>query len=217
VTYVKVCGIASEADVEACLAAGVDALGFLCGLSHPSEDELAPERAAELARRVPPFVSRVLVTHSTAPAQVRALLAAVPVSVLQLQGDFPLDRIAELRAAFPHLAIAQAVHVTGAESLDRAAEAARAADAVLLDTRRGERLGGTGETHDWRLSRAIRDRIRPTPVVLAGGLDPENVAAAIETVLPFAVDVNTGVSARRGRKDPERVRRFVENARSAGR
>lgn len=211
--YVKICGITSPQDVKVCLEAGADALGFLVGLAYPSEDQLSSEAAAALIRQVPPFVSTVLVTHRTALDDVRALCSHVSASILQLHGDFPLDRVPELRGAFPHLKIIKAVHVTGPESLDRAKLAADYADAILVDTRTATRLGGTGMVHDWSISRAIRESVFPKPLILAGGLDPENVLDGIEKVRPFAVDVNTGVSQRRGVKDADRVRQFIDAAR----
>lgn len=213
VPYVKICGICSPEDLRASVEAGADALGFLVGLDYASEEQVSPVDAAALVRQVPPFVSTVLVTHRTGPSEILELCAAVPASTLQLHGDFPVDRIPELRDAFPHLKIIKAVHVIGPQSVDQARMAAKQADAVLVDTRTPTRLGGTGQVHDWSVSRAIRDAIHPTPLVLAGGLSPENVLAAIEKVRPFGVDVNTGVSREREVKDPARVRAFVHAAR----
>jgi phosphoribosylanthranilate isomerase len=212
--YVKICGISSPEDLGASLDAGADALGFLVGLSYPSEDQLSPEDAARLVRSVPPFVTTVLVTHRTALREVRELCASVPAGTLQLHGDFPVQWIPEIRSAFPYLKIIKAVHVIGEESIDRAKVVADYADAVLLDTRTPTRLGGTGVVHDWSISRAIRDTIFPKPLILAGGLTPANVSDAIAKVQPFAVDVNSGVSARRGLKDPELVRQFVCSVKS---
>jgi phosphoribosylanthranilate isomerase len=213
--YVKICGLTSSQDVRACIAARTDALGFLVGLDYPSEDQISTERAAALVREVPPFVSTVLVTHRTAASDVIDLCRKVPVSTLQLHGEFPPALVPELRGVLPHLRIILVVHATGDESLERAKRASDHADAILVDTRTETRLGGTGRVHDWTISRAIRDLLHPRPLILAGGLDPGNVSAAIERVRPFGVDVNSGVSRRRGVKDARRVREFLENARAA--
>jgi phosphoribosylanthranilate isomerase len=109
----------------------------------------------------------------------------------------------------PAVKIVTTVHVIDASSVAAAIEAAVHADAVLLDTRTSTRIGGTGVTHDWSISRRIRDAIWPRPTILAGGLTPDNVAAAIARVAPYAVDVNSGVSLRRGVKSPERMARFI--------
>jgi phosphoribosylanthranilate isomerase len=212
--HVKICGITSQGDLAIALAAGANAVGFLVGLIHPSVEQLEPEQAADLIRLVPPLVTSVLVTHSSEPKRVDDFCAIARPTAVQLQGDFPLAEIAALRRAHPSLRILKAVHVTGPEAIESAALAARSADAILLDSRSPGRLGGTGQTHDWSISRAIRDRVAPAPVILAGGLRPENVRAAIERVAPFAVDVNSGVSTRPGVKDAERVQAFVREARA---
>jgi phosphoribosylanthranilate isomerase len=214
--HVKICGITSQGDLEIALGAGTSAVGFLVGLVHPSVEQLEPEQAAELIRRVPPFVTSVLVTHSSEPKLVDDFCAIARPAALQLQGDFPLAEIAALRRAHPALRIIKAIHVTGPEAIEHAALAAPEADAILLDSRSPGRLGGTGLTHDWSISRAIRQRITPVPLILAGGLRPENVRSAIERVAPFAVDVNSGVSVRPGVKDAARLHAFMREARAIG-
>ena len=193
------------------LACGADALGFLVGLLHESEDELSPAAARKLVGALPPFATAALVTHRAAPGEVRELVSKVRPHVVQLQGPFPLDEIPALREAFG-VKVVKVVHVEGEASVAAALDAARHADAVLLDTRTADRIGGTGMTHDWSISRRIRDALRPTPVILAGGLRPDNVAGAVERVRPHAVDVNSGVSVARGQKSPPLVAAFVRAA-----
>jgi phosphoribosylanthranilate isomerase len=207
--FVKICGLTSDRDVSIVVNAGADAAGFLVGLDYPSEDELTAEGAAALIRSMPPFISSVLVTHRAEPRAVSELCRRVPASHLQLHGAFPLDAVDGLRRDFPHLKIIKTVHVVGPASVDAARAVAETVDAILLDTRTEDRLGGTGLTHDWSVSRTIRDAIRPRPVILAGGLDPSNVVEAIHRVQPFGVDVNSGVSRTRGVKASDRVGRFV--------
>jgi phosphoribosylanthranilate isomerase len=215
VVRVKVCGITSREDAALAISLGVDALGFLVGLLYESEDELAPDEAGKIVDTLPPFVSATLVTHRADVATVRDLCVRVRPQTLQLHGPFPLARIPELRESFPALKIVKAVHVDGGDVAAAAAAAARHADGVLLDTKTATRIGGTGITHDWAVSRRVRDAIAPSPVVLAGGLTPDNVARAIEQVRPHAVDVNSGVSIRRGKKSPELIAAFVRVARRA--
>jgi phosphoribosylanthranilate isomerase len=212
--HVKICGIRSLAEAHAALEAGADALGFLVGLDYPSDDALEPEAARAIAVRLPPLVRRVLVTHRTNAAEVVALFLASACDTLQLHGDFPGARAPELRAALPGVRIARVVHVDGEAALRRAQEAAAWADALHLDTRTGARLGGTGVTHDWSLSARIV-AAAPTPVMLAGGLTPDNVAEAVGRVRPFGVDVNSGVEDARGAKDRALLRAFVAAARAA--
>jgi phosphoribosylanthranilate isomerase len=209
---VKVCGITTRDDARAAIDRGVDALGFLVGLLHASEDELTATDARKIVETLPPFVVAVLVTHRHDPADVRELVREVRPHAVQLQGAFPLDDIPALRESCGVRTV-KVVHVEGEASVSAAVEAARHADAVLLDTKTPTRIGGTGLTHDWALSRRIRDEIDPVPVILAGGLTPDNVARAIQQVNPYAVDANSGVSVRRGQKSPELVDRFVRAAR----
>ena len=212
--FVKICGLTSEADVEIVIEVGANAAGFLVGLDYESKDALAPTRAAELARALPPFVSPVLVTHRDSLKSVSDLCKQVPASHLQLHAGFPLGDIAALRRSYPYLKIIKAVHVEDDVSIETAVELAVHYDGILLDSRTEGRLGGTGKVHDWSVSRAIRQAVAPTPVILAGGLTPDNLESAISTVEPFGVDVNSGVSLRRGVKSPALVERFVLNAKA---
>ena len=212
---VKICGISTQEDAGAAVRAGADALGFLVGLLYPSEDQVTAEQAAEIIARLPPFVTPTLVTHRSQLAEVADLCRVARPHVLQLHADFRLAEIPLLRREFPHLKVIKAVHVDGPGAVERAPAAAEYADAVLLDTRTATRIGGTGVTHDWAISRRVRDALGERPIVLAGGLNPENVVAAIERVLPWAVDVNSGVSVRRGLKSPERMESFVRCAKRA--
>src|SRR5439155_14941175 len=135
--------------------------------------------------------------------------------VLQLHGGFALDTLPALREAFPALRIVIAVHVDGEGTLDEARRVARSVDGVLLDTKTATRIGGTGITHDWAISRRVREALRGRPVILAGGLTPDNVGRAIAEVRPYAVDVNSGVSVRRGVKSSELMARFIRAVRES--
>jgi phosphoribosylanthranilate isomerase len=212
---IKICGITTPEDAALAVRLGADAVGVLVGLVHASEDEVDPGRALGILATLPPFVAGTLVTHRAEFEDVCRLCEATRPQVLQLHGDFSLEAIARLRESFPTLRIAKTVHVGGEEALEDATQAAPYADAILLDTRTATRLGGTGLTHDWSISRRIRDALSDTPVILAGGLTPDNVACAIAQVRPYAVDVNSGVSRRRGQKSEALVDRFIRAARAA--
>jgi phosphoribosylanthranilate isomerase len=210
---VKICGVTTPEDAALAARCGAAAVGVLVGLVHASEDEVDPERAGAILATLPPFVAGTLVTHRAELEEVRRLCRAARPQVLQLHGAFPLETIARLRESFPALRIVKTVHVDGERALEDARRAAPHVDAVLLDTRTATRIGGTGLTHDWSISRKIRDALPATPVILAGGLTPDNVARAIDRVRPHAVDVNTGVSLRRGQKSAALIARFVMAAR----
>ena len=215
VVRVKICGITTLDDARTVIRLGADGVGFLVGLLYESEDELSAADAGKIVEALPPFVSTTLVTHRADPEEVRDLCGHVRPQVVQLHGPYDVERIPELRDAFPTVKIIKAVHVDGEGAIDIAVKAARYADAVLLDTKTASRLGGTGVTHDWSISRRIRDALATMPVVLSGGLTPSNVAAAIEQVRPYAVDVNSGVSIRRGKKSPELVGQFIRAAKES--
>ncbi|MGV9611284.1 phosphoribosylanthranilate isomerase [Nocardia xishanensis] len=212
----KLCGIRSESDLRIAIAAGADAVGFIAGVTHVSEDALDADRAARLAGQTPPFVTRVLVTHLESAGAILDLAERVGVDAIQIHGLVTDETVRRVRAASAHRII-RAVHVTGSEAVDAARSAAADCDAVLLDSRTTDRLGGTGRIHDWSVSAAIVDELRGLgrPVILAGGLNAANVADAIRTVRPFAVDVNSGVEYPSGDKSPDACADFVTTAHSA--
>lgn len=203
----KVCGVTQADDRDAVVAAGADAVGVIADVPVDTPRAVDRERAADLLAGVPPFVTGVLVTMTdTVEAAVDRVRAVEPDAVQVHDGLDP----AELGALRRRVA----VDVLAAVEPDPAVAAAYAevADAVLVDSVDAEGAGGTGHTHDWERTREIVADM-DAPVVLAGGLDPDNVAAAVATVRPFGVDVASGVEASGGVKDHDAVERFVEAAR----
>ena len=216
---VKLCGIRSRSDLAVALNAGADALGFIVGVRHRTEDELTPTAAAQLVGLLPPFVGSVMVTHLQQATPIIALLQQVGATTLQLQDAITPTELQAIRSAQPGVKLIQAIHVGDGDAANQAIAAAIAAeplvDALLLDSRTADRIGGTGQTHDWSVSRRIVERIGK-PVILAGGLRPENLRAALETVGPAAVDVNSGIEDATGAKDPQRAEAFVRICRGWG-
>jgi phosphoribosylanthranilate isomerase len=208
---VKICGIRDIDEARMAVSGGADALGFLVGLNYPTDDEVDLQTARRIISEIPPFVSSVLVTHKVDLAWVAQTCEQSGCSTVQLHGDFPLAQIPELRRRLPNVRIIKAVNVVDETAVTRALAAARQADAVLLDSRTATRIGGTGHTHDWTISARIVKTIEK-PVILAGGLKPENVVNAIEVVQPFAVDVNSGVEFPDGSKSPQRIEEFINLA-----
>jgi len=202
-------------DARAAVEAGADAIGCLVGLDYDVPDRIEPEVARAIFASVPPAVARVLVTHRPGISEVVELALATGASEVQLHGAFPLEAIQELRVRAPHLAVVKCAHVVDEGSIEDAVRAAAAADRVLLDSRTADRIGGTGRVHDWSISARIVE-LSPSPVILAGGLTPENVAEAIARVRPWGVDVNSGVRGADGRKSHERIRAFVAAAKGQG-
>ena len=200
-TRIKICGLTREVDVDAAVAAGADAVGFV--LYEKSPRHVTAARAGELARRLPPFVTPVLLFVNAAPAAVATGLAAVPGALLQFHGDeSPADCEAPAR---PYLRAARMA--PGLDLLDFAARY-RSAQALLLDAH-VEAYGGSGKAFDWSL---VPPGV-PLPVVLSGGLSPANVTDGVLSVRPWAVDVSSGVESAKGIKDAQAMRRFCQAVR----
>ncbi len=212
---IKICGLRTEHEARAAIGAGATALGMLVGLTHLAEDEASEAEARHLVSALGPGPTMVLVTHLLDPAAIAALAARIGVSTIQVHGDVPPDGLRTLRALAPDARLIKAIHVTGPDAVAQAKAFAPLADALLLDSRDADRLGGTGRTHDWTISRRIVDAVAPVPVILAGGLTPDNVATAIATVRPAGVDVNSGVEDPTGAKDPARMRAFISTSQAA--
>ncbi|MEF8830551.1 MAG: phosphoribosylanthranilate isomerase [Halobacteriales archaeon] len=210
-TRTKVCGFTNGPDLRHAVGAGVDAVGAIAEVTVDTPREVPPERAADLLAAVPTFVTTVVVTMPTAPARALELVSQVRPDAVQLHGDLSPADVAHVAANTG----ASVVRAVAADEPDRARRHDAVADALLLDTPDTEGGGGTGRTHDWTSARDLAAEL-DSPVVLAGGLAPDNVAAAVRTVEPFAVDVASGVEREPGRKDHDAVAAFVENARRPG-
>lgn len=221
-TRIKLCGLTSEADVALCAEAGADALGFVVEYPLPVPWTLDRARAAELMRGVPPFATRVAVVGGDA-ATIFAIADATGAGVLQLHLDEDEATVAAVRERLPGTQIVKAIRIRAGETPPAAEVLASArrfvdagADAILLDSKTSGRAAGTGIPVDWALAREVAAGLG-APLILAGGLSPENVGEAIATVRPHAVDVISAVEDEQHRKVPERVRAFVAAARSAER
>ncbi|WP_280354935.1 phosphoribosylanthranilate isomerase [Nocardia otitidiscaviarum] len=210
----KICGIRSENDLRIAMAAGADAIGFISGVTHYSEDALDADEAARLSGMTPPFVTRVLVTHLEDAADIVDLACRIGVDAIQVHGLVTDETVRRVRELASGQKILRAVHVTGPEAVDVALRVAADCDAILLDSRTAERLGGTGRTHDWSISADIVRALDGShcAVILAGGLRPDNVGDAIAAVRPFGIDVNSGVETETGDKDETACAAFVAAA-----
>lgn len=208
----KICGIRTVGDLQTAVDAGADALGLICGTTHATEDALSVSQARDLAAAAPAFVSRVLVTHLTDSQEILDLADAIGVDTVQVHGEVTLGTLGQVwRRRRGSLRVIAAVHVTSADAVDLAREVSALSHAVLLDSRTATRLGGTGLTHDWTISRRIVDAL-DRPVILAGGLDGTNVAEAIRVVGPYGVDANSRLKSPDGGKDPAACNAFVQAA-----
>ena len=212
-TRIKICGLTREADVDHAVHAGADAIGFV--LYPPSPRAVSPARAAELARRLPPFVTPVLLFVNAQPDELAAGLAAVPHALLQFHGD---ETPAQCQAAGrAYLRAARVPVGPGAAGFDllKYAQLHADAQAILLDAH-VQGYGGGGQSFDWTAfpwSHPLLDA--GSRLVLSGGLTPANVTDGIRLVRPWAVDVSSGVESAKGIKSPELIDRFVAAVRQA--
>ncbi len=218
IPVVQVAGVKDAAEARLLVECGVDGIGFPLRLPvhRPDLDEA---EAARIIRELPPRARAVLITYLADAAEIAALAAALGVRVVQLHGDVAPGALEQLRKFDPDLVIVKSL-VVGRTSLP-ALEADVARQSALVDAFITDTFdpatgasGATGKTHDWAISRRLVE-LSPRPVMLAGGLTPENAAEAIRRVRPAGVDSHTGVEDAGGRKNRERVARFVAEARRA--
>ena len=204
-TRIKVCGITDLADLVHAVSAGVDGLGFIFAENSPRR--VGPEKARELIKSVPPFVDAVGVFVNEDPDVVTDIIKYCGLTMVQLHGQESVDycRLMPVR-------VVKSFAVNPDTDGTEIAVYSDVAAGYLLDTYHQSMAGGTGQTFDWGLVENLRI---PGPVLLAGGLGPENVAEAIRAVRPFAVDVNSGVETSPGCKDHDKITELVDAVRRA--
>ena len=213
-TRIKICGLTREADVDAVVEAGADAVGFV--LYPPSPRHVHAARAGELARRLPPFLTPVLLVVNASAADIAQALDQVPNATLQFHGDETPAQCDALARGRPYLRAARIpLGPDGrAFNLVKYAQDYPAAQAILLDAH-VEGNGGGGLSFEWSLLPPNVD----SPLVLSGGLTPANVGDGIRQVRPrcksLAVDVSSGVEAAKGLKDAVKIQQFVAAVRAA--
>lgn len=197
---VKICGITSYEDAMVAVEAGADALGFVFFAKSPRHME--PERACGIIAKLPPLVQVVGLFVNAELDFVNRTADTCGLDIVQLHGEESPEYCSRVSRR-----VMKAFRVKGEETL--AQMTGYRVAAYLLDAYSPNSYGGTGERFDWDLALAAKEK---GPIVLAGGLNPDNVASAVAQVVPYAVDVSSGVELAPGRKDPEKVRRFITEA-----
>jgi phosphoribosylanthranilate isomerase len=197
---VKICGITRWVDAEAAVESGADALGFVFA---KSPRRITPEKAREIIRRMPPFVTTVGVFVNELPSKIHEIMNFCGLDLVQLHGHETLTTCADLAPR-----VIKAFRVQGEETLNQIAPYKDHVRAILLDTYQKGINGGTGKTFDWRLARKAKKI--GIPVVLSGGLGPENVLEALERVNPSVIDISSGIESRPGIKDHDQMNQFME-------
>lgn len=206
-TRVKICGITRKQDAQLAVDAGVDAIGLV--FYEKSPRFVSKTQAAEISRIMPAFVSRVALFKDADKKMIDAVLDDVEIDLIQFHGSESIEFCERFK--LPYI---KALGLKGAEHdadyLSTNVDAFKSAKAILLDGHAPGEAGGTGESFDWASISAVNK-----PVILAGGLTPENVKQAIEIVRPFAVDVSSGVESAPGIKDKEKISAFMAHVYAA--
>lgn len=203
-TRVKICGITREVDAEAAVAAGCDAIGLV--FYRPSPRYVCPETAARIVAGLPPFVSAVGLFVDAEPGEVIRIRQQVGLDLLQFHGNETVEACEQYD--MPYM---KAIRVQSGTNLLQYAQQFKQARALLLDAFMEGVPGGTGQVFDWNIIPATF----PKPVVLAGGLNPDNVVEAIRRVRPYAVDVSGGVEFDKGIKDAAKIAAFMRGVSNA--
>jgi phosphoribosylanthranilate isomerase len=204
-TRIKVCGITCQEDARAAVAAGADGLGFIFAAQSPRLVE--PEMVKAITGELPPFVDCVGVFRDEKIEVVEEIINYCRLTLVQLHGSESPEYCRNISCK-----VIKSFSLRPESASEELAAYADAVSGFLLDTYHKDMAGGTGIPFDWKLVEQVKP---PGPVILAGGLTPENVGAAIRQVKPFAVDVNSGVEYQPGRKDTDKLKSFVHAVRKA--
>jgi len=202
---VKICGISNYKDAAMAVRLGADAIGFIFA---PSPRQITPEKAREIICGIPPFVQTVGVFVNERPDTVRRIMGFCGLDLIQFHGDEPPEVCGDF---MPHAI--KAFRIRDRSVLQTIKPYCGKIRAMLFDTYVRETMGGTGKTFDW--STAVMGKALGVPIILSGGLKPSNIVSAISKVNPFAVDVNSGIEERPGKKDHSLMEELMENIRNA--
>jgi|TARA_B100001971_G_C18159135_1_gene520385 phosphoribosylanthranilate isomerase len=210
-TKVKICGITNEEDALRAAEFGADYIGLLTEISF-SKDSVTRKKAKDIIKKLPLEVQPVMVTYLKESDKIIQLAEELNPEIIQLHNPkITLKEIGNIRSALPKIKITKTIHVQDSSAIKQAKKFEDYVDYLLLDTKTKTKLGGTGKTHNWNISRKIVKAVK-CKVFLAGGLNPDNVKEAVKKVKPFAVDTNSGVKAKPRVKDTSKLKKFIENA-----
>ena len=203
---IKICGITNIEDAQTAVGLGADALGFVFA---SSSRRVSENQADEIIGELPPFTVSVGIFVNQQLAQVKEIIKRCDLNVVQFHGEESPDYCAQ----FEEVKVIKALRVRNHDELKSLSD--YAVDGFLLDTYVEGKAGGTGISFDWNLAISCKDCQKP--LILSGGLSPDNVAEAIKMVEPYAVDVSTGVESAAGKKDPQLMKEFIRRAKDASR
>ena len=210
-TRIKICCISSTAEAKLAIEHGADALG-LVGKMPNGPGPIPDWLISEIVKTIPPPIASFLLTSEQSSEEIIFHVKTADTNTVQIVDELTTGTYDDIRTALPHLKIVQVIHVIDEESIEEAVRLSSIVDALLLDSGNPKAsvktLGGTGNVHNWEISREIV-RAVAVPVFLAGGLHSNNVRQAIEKVRPFGVDICSGVRTE-GRLDPNKLEAFIK-------
>ena len=206
---IKVCGIKSAEEALGAIDAGANTIGMLIGVPEYVEDKITSDLAKEIVNILPGNIRTVMVTHLLEIPKIIEIAKFTDVSVIQIHSDLSTDGMRQLKKNLPELELMKAINVMDNTSIETAKEYEPYSDMILLDSRTNEKIGGTGKTHDWVISERIVNEIN-IPVILAGGLNSDNIENAIKKVKPAGIDANSGLENNNGSKDFEKIKIFAQ-------
>jgi len=213
---IQIAGIRNLEDALMCAELGADSIALLAGQKHESKDFITKELAKQIVLKLPIFCSTVLITHLEEAGQIIKLAKFIGVNAVQIHSNVKDTVAQKVRSKLPFVKIIRLIHIDeGGEILSNLAELTTA-DCYITDSinKKTGQVGGTGLMHNLATDAKLVKELNK-PVIIAGGLTPENVAQAIQKVKPYAIDVNSGLKNPQGFKDKIKVKKFVQNARAA--
>ena len=210
---VKICANKDIIDAKMALDAGADLLGVLVGQNHSSVDFITKEKAKEIKEYVNGRASIVLVTHLTKSEEIIELTKYIGNEIIQLHSDINENEVEKIKKTLPNIKLIRLIHVDKQGNIHSKLLDNEIADYYLIDSfnLKTDQVGGTGITSDWHKCKEIIKKLNK-PTFLAGGLTPENVKTAIKQANPYGVDVNTGCKDENGRKNFNKIKLFIKNA-----
>lgn len=210
---VKICANTSIEEAQMCLDAKADIIGILVGQEHASSDFVDKQKAKEICNYINKRCDVSLVTHLTDAKRIIELTEYIGNNIIQLHSDIKEEEVEKIKKSLPNIKLVRLIHVASDGTICTDYKKMKYVDYYLLDSfnLKTNQVGGTGLTHDWKKSRELIELL-DKPTFLAGGLNPNNVSLAINTARPYGVDVNSGCKNDFEKKDKEKVKQFVKNA-----
>lgn len=213
---VQIAGIKTVEDALMCVKYDCDAIGLLVGQGHNSDDFISVNKAKEIIEALPPFVSSVIITHLEDSKEIINILKESKANAVQLHSYIKESEVEKIKQELPYVKILRLIHVSDDGKILNELEDNFIGDCLFLDSinTKTNQFGGTGLTHDWNKSAEIVKSSK-LPVILAGGLNPNNVSEAIKIVKPYGVDTNSGCKGKDGLRDEENTYLFIKNSKEA--